>query len=142
MATKQGFGSLQTDSDEIVADMLDLFRPPEIETQLISGKTVDVNLVNAISDDGPFEFNIQSSDVDYLYLPLTRLRGCIQVKKVVDNVETVCASGDDYSCISMLSNSLFKQCEVLVNGVDCMDQSSSNYAYKSYLETLLRYIRK
>ena len=72
-------------------------------------KKISVNLVNAISDEGPFEFNIQSSDVDYLYLPLTRLRGCLQVKKIVNNVETNCVAEDDYSCISMLPNSIFKQ---------------------------------
>lgn len=130
---KQGIGSFQTDENEETATCLDLFKPAIIENDLVRGKDVIVNPVN-FTDFGPYEFNIKSSSNDYIYMPLTKLHGCIQVLKLnAQGEEVACVGVDDYSLINLFSNSLFKQCEIYLNGVQCQDQSVACYGYKAVI---------
>ena len=61
----------------------------------------------------------------------------VKINAVGEEVE--CVAGDDFSCINLLANSIWKQGELTANGTELIDQSSSTYAYKAYIETMLSY---
>ena len=63
----------------------------------------------------------------------------LKVVKIVSGSETDCTEGDDFSLINLPANSIFRQVELLVNGTSVADTYTSNYHYKAYLETQLRY---
>ena len=109
-ANKMGLGQFQVDENELSSDIVDIFKPPQIEPDIIGGRTIEIRPVNAVDSNGPYTFLIQSSGMDYVQMPLCRLRGKIKVVKVKeDGSEENCVSSDDYSTVNLLSNSLFKQ---------------------------------
>ena len=111
---KLGIGSLQLDESEMLASCLDIFSPPKIENQLVKGRDVIIGPVNALGEDGPFEFHMKTSDRNYIFMPVTRLHGGFQIMKLDENGNEVPAvDADDYSTINLTANSLFKQCEVI-----------------------------
>ena len=58
ISNKQGFSNLQTDQNEISAELCNIFEPPIVDTELQSGYTVEVGPINALNDDGPYEFDM------------------------------------------------------------------------------------
>ena len=79
---KLGIGSLQLDESEMLASCLDIFSPPKIENQLVKGRDVIIGPVNALGEDGPFEFHMKTSDRNYIFMPVTRLHGGFQIMKL------------------------------------------------------------
>ena len=136
---KMGVGTFQVDENEQSSDILDIFKPPVIEPHIIGGRTIDYSPINGINDNGPYTFVIQSSDIDYVHLPYTRLRGKAKIVKIVDGKETPCTSSDDYSVVNCFGNSLFKQVECSLNNVELADQSTATSHYKALIETVLSF---
>ena len=134
---RTGIGVFQTEESEFLAHCLDLFTPPSTENSLLHGKTIEHNTINSINDSGPYEFLLPSHAYnEYTYLPLTRLEGEIKVKKS-DN--SVLAAADDVAPVNLFPNSLFRQIECELNGIQISDISSPTYPYKAYIETVLSY---
>ena len=52
---KQGIGSLQMDQSEMFASCLDIFKPPEVEYDMLYGKEILIRPINIINNEGPFE---------------------------------------------------------------------------------------
>ena len=135
---KSGIGPFQTEESEYLAHSLDIFTKPTKEPTLVDGKTVLHNPLNAIDVNGPIEFIIPShSHNEYTLLPMTRLEG--ELKIVNKNDGSNLAQDADVSFCNLLASSLFKQVECEINGIQINDVSTSTYAYKAYLETLLSY---
>ena len=99
---KQGVGSFQVDESEFLASSLDIFKPPHVESEIVSGKEILIRPVNSLTDDGPCEFYIISADKEYLQMPMTRLITDIKIVKIVNGEEKDTALEDDYSIINFV----------------------------------------
>ena len=135
MTDRLGVGTFIKDEIELGSSNLDLFTLPRPDLTVVHGKTVTYYPITALNDSGPFEFLITNDGNDYTYLPLTRLEGEIEVKKLDGT-----ALGDTKNyLVNMFPHALFKQIECEVNGVQINDLSTPTYPYKAYIETHLSY---
>jgi hypothetical protein len=134
MSDKRGIGTLICDDVEMTTGNLDFFTPIIPENVLRNGSTIELNPVNAITDSGPYEFQISRDPDHYIYLPLTRLFGTVKVVKLDGSPLT---AEDNTSVCNLFPQSLFKQMEIDVEGTQLNDISSSTYAIKAFLETIL-----
>lgn len=136
MTDKRGIGTLICDEVEMTTGNLDFFTPIITENVLKYGTDIELFPVNALTDSGPFEFQIARDPDHYIDLPLTRLSGTITVTKLdgspLTDVETI-------SICNFFPHTLFKQIEIEVEGTQINDISSSTYPIKAYLETILTY---
>lgn len=89
------------------------------------GYTQEYFPVNALTNEGPYEFQISSAGESYMYLPMTRLQGSFKIMKVDGGVLKDCVAGDDYSVTNNFVSNLFSKLEVSVNGTEVVDQSLS-----------------
>lgn len=136
MTDKRGIGTLICDDVELTAGNFDLFTPIVPENVLRNGLTIDLNPINSINDSGPYEFSIPRDPDHYIYLPLTRLYGTVQVVKLDG---TALTTVEKTSICNLFPQSLFKQMEIEVEGTQVNDISSSTYAIKAFIETALSY---
>jgi len=133
----RGLGSKVLELSEQMSSGLNIFERPALDTSILGGKTVIHHLSTAINDNTTvFEFVIPAENHEYLYLPMTRLEGEIQINKK-DN--TALANADQVSLTNQLATTLFKQVECEVNGVQVADLTSPTYHYKAFLEHELTY---
>lgn len=133
----RGLGSKVVELSEMMSGGLDVFDKPEVDTSIISGKTVIHHLSTAINENTTvFEFVIPAENHEYMYLPLTRLEGEIEIKK---KDGTVITAADLFAPSNQLATTIFKQVECEVNGVQVADLTSPTYHYKAYLEHMLSY---
>jgi hypothetical protein len=137
MAEKIGLGTFINDETELTSHGLDLFSVPPVDSTLVDGVTVYYYPIGSITDSGPYEFHIPQDNDSYMYLPMTRLEGAVEVVKAADG-ETLTAA-DNTSVVNLFPQTLFKQVECEVNGTQVCDLSTPTYAYKSFLETQLSY---
>lgn len=133
----RGVGCHTVELSEEMTSGLDIFDMPKADTSIKSGKTVYHHLSTAINENNNvFEFIIPSENHEYTYLPLTRLEGQLQICKL-DNSALV--NEDIVIPTNLLSNTIFRQVEVELNGVQVSDLSSPTYHYKAYIEAHLTY---
>lgn len=137
MTDKRGTGTFVTDNTELTTGNLDFFTPPIIEHVLREGKTIEISCGRNISDSGPFEFKVAGDADNYIYLPLTRLNGSVQILKSADSKKITDA--DVVSVCNLFPQSLFKQVEISVANTQVNDLSSSTYPIKAFMETVLTY---
>ena len=105
----RGLGSKVLELSEQMSSGLNIFERPALDTSILGGKTVIHHLSTAINDNTTvFEFVIPAENHEYLYLPMTRLEGEIQISKK-DN--TALANADQVSLTNQLATTLFKQVE-------------------------------
>ena len=134
----EGLGPKSIDENQLMGVHTDGFKKPEIDLTTKGGTYMKYDLPDAIMDSGgPYEINITSSGVDYPDLTTGRLYGELKVVKIAGGAEADCTGADDFSLINLPANSIFCQA---VNGTSVADTSTSNYHYKAYLETQLRYL--
>ena len=139
----EGIASFQTDQTEMSETCLDIYSPPIVENELLEGKDLQIYPNQSITDEGPYEFIIQSSGEEYLHMPSTRLHMCFSIQKLgEDGVLASAGNSEDYSVVNLTGNSLFKQIEVTVCNTPVVDQSTTTYSYKALLDTLLSYGRE
>ena len=118
-----------------VKSELDLFTVPPTQTSVEHGCTMDYHPVSTLTYNGPIEFNIPGSGVDYIDLTNTFLHLGVKITAADGaNIADAAAIGP----VNLLMHSLFSQVDVALN--DKLVSSSTNtYAYRAYLETLLNY---
>lgn len=136
MAEKIGLGTFINDETELSSHGLDLFSAPPVDSTLVDGVTVYYYPIGSVTDSGPYEFHIPKDNDSYIYMPMTRLEGEVEVLKADG---TALTDAENTSIVNLFSQTLFKQVECEINGTQVCDLSTPTYAYKSYLETLLSY---
>lgn len=139
MTDKRGTGTFITDATELTTGNLDLFSPPFIEQVMRHGFTSEFHPINALSNSGPYEFQLPRDPDHYTYLPYTRLSGTVRIVKPLANETKDIESADVVSICNFFPQTLFKQIEIEVEGKQVNDLSSSTYPIKAYLETCLTY---
>lgn len=133
-----GIGGLIINKEEGLAHNFDLFSGGILEKAMKKGYDQQIYPTSFNSSEGPFEFYIPGSN-NFLFFPHTRLYVRAQIVKVGDDGLVVNATGADaYSVANLFPQTLFKQVDVEVGGVNTSSQDQL-YAYKSYMETLLSY---
>jgi len=136
----RGIGAHVIELSEHMTSGLDIFGTPQVDTSVRGGKTVYHYLSTAINENNNvFEFVIPSENHEYTYLPLTRLEGQLQIVK---QDGTNIGDADVVIPVNFLSNTLFRQVEVELNGVQVSDLSSPTYHYKAYMEAHLSFGRE
>jgi hypothetical protein len=136
MSDKRGIGTLVCDDVEMTTGNFDLFTPIVPENVLRNGITIELNPINSITSSGPYEFSIPRDPDHYIYLPLSRLYGTVEVVKLDG---TPLTATENTSICNLFPQSLFKQMEIEIEGTQINDISSSTYAIKAYLETILSF---
>lgn len=136
MTDKRGIGTFICDDIEMTSSNFDFFTPVIPENVLREGVTIQLNPINSITDSGPYEFVFARDPDHYVYLPLTRLYGTVRVDKLDG---TPLTTADNTSICNLFPQSLFKQMEIEIEGTQINDISSSTYAIKAYLETILSF---
>lgn len=133
-----GIGGLIINKEEGLAHNFELFSGGVLEKAMKKGYDQQVYPTSFNSSEGPFEFYIPGSN-NYIFFPHTRLYIKAQIVKKGDNGNPVNAvAADVYSVANLLPQTLFKQVDVEIGGVNTSSQDQL-YAYKAYLETLLSY---
>lgn len=120
-------------SSEADIDELQFFSAPDTNTSVIRKYWKQLRPACQISKGSPITFIISGAGLDYLYLKKTR----IYVRcRIADRNGAAPADGDTVFPINHLLNSLWQSCEIKIQD-KLITQNSNNYAYKSYIKTLL-----
>lgn len=136
MAEKIGLGTFINDSTELTSHGLDSFSVPPVDQILKEGRTVYIYPTTSITDAGPYEFMVNKDPDHYIFLPMTRLEGELEIKNTDG---TAVADADKISVVNLFTQAIFKQVECELNGTEVCDLSTPTYAYKSFIETHLTY---
>ena len=122
-------------SCECAKSELDVFSVPRTQTSIEYGNYAEYHPLSSITDSGPIEFDVSSSEQYYLDYSNTQL--LVKAKLTRGNgVETTDA--DHVGGVNFFLHSLFQQVDVSLNDVQ-VSQSSGTYAYRAYIESLLSY---
>ncbi|KAL9972486.1 hypothetical protein ACROYT_G018798 [Oculina patagonica] len=113
---------------------LDLFTTPATQVAIKKGMWIDHQPISSLNSSAPIEFKIAGTD-DYLDLSKTML---VMKVKITKRNGTDLGSGEKTAPVNNFLQSLFKQVDVFLNGIQ-VTQSTGTYAYRSYLETLLNF---
>ena len=122
-------------SCECMHGQLDLFAVPPTQTSIQSARWSEYLPISTIQGNTPLEFVIEGSGDDYLDLSSVMLYVRTKITQLNgDDLE----AASDAAPINLLLHSLFCQVDVSLNNV-LISSSTSTYAYRSYIETLLTY---
>jgi hypothetical protein len=114
---------------------LDLFSVPPVNTSMERGGYVTYLPVSSITENGPLQFNVNSSPEEYLDLGRTYLYIKVKVlKKDGSNLE----QNARIIPVNLFLHALFSQVDVHLRDT-LISPSVNTYTYKAYLETLLSY---
>lgn len=131
-----------SNSHECSKSELDLFYVPPTNTSIESGGWGIHYPVSVIDEsDGPLEFNVPSTENDYVHLSKTYLYMVVEFIKT-DLIKTenggVLNEKDPFSPVNNFANSLFSQIDVALKS-ESIETSNSTYAYKAYISDLLNH---
>ena len=111
------------------------YHPLSLAYQWIVFNYVEYHQLSSKTDSGPIEFNVSSSEQNYLDFSNTQL--LVKVKFTRGNGVDI-TDADHVGAVNLFLYSLFQQVDVSVNDVQ-VSQSSETYAYWAYIESLLSY---
>jgi hypothetical protein len=121
---------------------LNLFEIPPTQIAVESSRWNEINLRNACTNSGPYEFHIAPNPQflhlakNYLFIEFRILRADgtnLQHGIVADgNADPLIGP------INLIGKTLIKQVKLMLNGTEIFD-SGDKYAYRAYLETELNY---
>ena len=134
--SRAGVGTFVTEDHELASSGLALFDIPVVDKSLIFGKFLTVYPSSVLNDSGPHDFIVPSDGQDFTDLPYTRLEGCVEIVK---NDGTAITDTELNAYVNLFPQSLFKQIECSINGVQIADLSAPTAAWKAYIETLLTF---
>ena len=114
---------------------LDLKSVPPTQTGIVKGHYVEHGPIATLTDSGPIEFNITADGSEYLDFFNTYLYVACKIVKA-DGTDL----GNDANVgpCNLFLHSLFSQVDLSLND-SLVTPSTSTYAYRAYLETLLSY---
>ena len=134
--SRAGVGTFVTEDHELASSGLALFDIPAVDKSLVHGKFLTIYPSSVLNDMGPHDFLVPSDGQDFTDLPYTRLEGCIEIVKPDG---TAITDTEVNAYVNLLPQSLFKQIECSINGVQIADLSAPTAAYKAYIETVLTF---
>ena len=127
-------------SSSAMLSELDLFGVPPTQISVERGYETEHRPVSSLTSSTPIEFLITSSHDEYIMFSesyiMLKFRLCDVVKVANEN-----NNDDIWSHISFSQNllgSMFESCKVAIGNKE-ITFSSGNYAWRSYLETILGY---
>ena len=116
---------------------LDLFTVPPTQTSVVSGTWDTYHPISNLLEGSPIEFHIADTPEEYVDLAQTKLH----IKAKITNGDgTNLVAGAPVGPTNLFMQSMFSQCEVSLNE-RLVSPASTNYPYRSYLETVLNYGR-
>lgn len=131
---------LHTHSQECMKSELNLFSMPPTQTSIDTSHWVMYKPVSSLTTDGPVEYVVPGSSDEYIDLPHTLLYVKVTFQPPDQNVND--ANTDallaQIGPTNNLLHSLFDQVSVTLNH-QLVSPASNNYAYQSYIESLLSY---
>lgn len=119
---------------------LDLFGVPPTQLSVERGYETEHRPLSTLSSSAPIEFVITSSPDEYILLSESYLMLKLQLTNVVKSA-TDSDPSDLWSSVKFANNllgSVFEACKIMIGNKE-ITFSSGNYAWRSYLETLLGY---
>ena len=122
-------------SSESVTSQLDLFSVPPTQTSLEDGIFTEYRPMSMLTLAGPVEFCIAAESSNYIDLANSFL--CIGAL-VTQADGTDLEQGIEIAPICNFLHTLWSQCDLYLNDT-LVTQSSNNYCYRSYMETLLSF---
>ncbi|GBM74073.1 Uncharacterized protein F54H12.2, partial [Araneus ventricosus] len=111
---------------------LELFSPEKIQLAIDSSSFVEIHPIASISDSSTIEFQI--TGLGDAYFDLSHVLLNIQAK-ILKADATAFTAADNCGPINYLLNTMFSECHISLN--DRQISSESNYAYKTYLQSIL-----
>ena len=108
----QGAGSILKDEND-PDNSFDIFTFPQKDVCMEKRETQEILSEIPVTDEGPYDYRISSQNKEYLYMPQTRLEGCLEIERE-DGEEF--EAEDDFSVCNMFPNSIFKQVECKLMG--------------------------
>ncbi|KAK7484452.1 hypothetical protein BaRGS_00024344 [Batillaria attramentaria] len=122
-------------SGPCVKSELDLFRVPPTQTAIEDSQHIEHRPLSTVTDTGPVEFFVSSSDVEYIDPSDTYL----YVKlRVLNGDGTNLANDPPVGPENLLLHTLWSQIDLSLNET-IITNSNNTYSYRAYLETLLSY---
>ena len=122
-------------SSESVTSQLDLFSVPPTQTSLEDGFFTEYRPISVLTSGGPVEFCIAAESSNYIDLANTFLYVRASVTKADG---TALAADTEITPECNFLHTLWSQCDLYLNDT-LVTQSSNNYGYRSYIETLLSF---
>ncbi len=120
---------------------LNLFDVPPTQVVVENSRWNEVNLRNACTNNGPYEFHV-GQNPQYLHLAKNYL--LIECKIVKEDGTNLVHDADAENRdpligpINLIGKTFIRQVKLSLNGIEVFD-SGDKYAYRSYLETELNY---
>ena len=122
-------------SCEYTKSELDLFEVPPTQTSVACGYSEQKGLTSALTDQGPYEFDVSGAGDDYIDLAYTYL---FLEAHIVDDDDTALDGGADVGPVNLWMYSLFSDVSVSLNE-NLVSPPTSLYPYRAYIEILLSY---
>ena len=126
---------IHKDAPEGVSQNLMLFSLPAVDTCIDRVQITEYRPLSQLSDIGPIEFHIPSTDKTYKALHESSLRVKARILKLNGALLT---AEDDVTFINIPLQTMFSQIDVFVQG-QIISSMDNNQAYRGYIQTLLHY---
>jgi hypothetical protein len=118
---------------------LDFFTVPPTQVVIKKGSWEEINPVNPVTNEGPYEFRIPPDphflqmSKNYVYMKLS-----ILPKKEIARADGTIPPTPDIAPINLIGKTFFRQVKLFING-KLIHDSGDKYAFRSFLETELNY---
>lgn len=120
-------------ADELLPPELNIFQVRPTVCGIQNVQWIDYRPVSQLNGESPIEFNISGAGAAYTDLSRTYLHIRARITK-----QGLPALDEDVTPVNLWLHSLFTQCDVTLQQ-KMLYNSGRFYAYKSYIETLLKY---
>lgn len=134
-----GVGSLQDTQSDLMTQSLDLFSPSQVEDTMLYHREAKYYPTGALTDDGPFTFEIPAESSMFLDTSSFRLEGQIKIVNITTGQEVDLVDNEKVFPVNMWPHALFKTTQVSINGVMVSFVSTPAAHYRAIIETLLSY---
>lgn len=98
-----------------------------------------VNPINGLNAGGSNIYTFVFPPVSDFFLMMNEMTLSVKCKIIKKANNAQCTDTDNYSVINNLLQSMWRRCEILLNDVHVLNNSSDYVNYKAYLETILSY---
>lgn len=134
-----GVGAMQETQSDLMSENLDLFAPTQVEDTMLYHREAKYFPTGALTDEGPYTFEVPAESSLFLDTSSFRLEGRIKIVNITSGQEVNMGAGDICFPCNMWPHALFKTTEVSLNGIMISYVSTPAAHYRAMIETLLSY---